>query len=324
MTATPVRFAYANARMRALKGTLWTPADLAMLVQAGIAPDGRAPSGAFAHVMPGLVQWYVTLTRAYAPARALFLSLFRLHEIENLKLLWRLVERRRPMIPALWRPLEPLAALPRFDVPASLEDLVERLRATPYGPIAATILRSHRTDPAAAEIGFDRWALAKVYGEARQLSDRDTAGRSLLSGVIRERDADMLRRARTTFHLAPDLAARSTTLLADEFGFRALIPAAVWQPGGGPLWQSLPPGLVRRSGRVDDWDALQVALRRDRLRECRRAFVAWPYSVSPAIAALLLREEQARVATGLAAGAGSDVADRALRLRVAAAHGIEV
>jgi hypothetical protein len=72
------------------------------------------------------------------------------------------------------------------------------------------------------------------------------------------------------------------------------------------LWRALPSSVVRLTGLVDTWDAAIAALRRARLRGCRRAFIEWPYQLAPAIAALLLRDEQARAVMSIAAASHSD------------------
>lgn len=303
MTAA-IRFSRGYVRTRMLKGRLWTALDRPMLLRVGIDPDGHAFSDAPRDVFPPLVRWYVVLMRAYPTARSIFSSLLRLHEIENLKLLWRAAVRGRPLAAESWRPLEPLAALTPDVRCGSAEELVDGLVRTPYGAIARALLRSHGADLPATEIGLDRWILSAVRDEALALPRRESGAAWLLLSIVRERDVDLLRRGRS-FGLDADLVAKSTVVLSRESRVGALTGAARWQSSDGPLWRVLPPALMRLTGGAETWDAAVLQLRRARLRACRRAFIGWPYQLAPALAALLLREEQARAAMSIAAAARS-------------------
>jgi hypothetical protein len=313
-----VRYSRGHARMRALKSRLWTSLDRPMLLRAGVDPDGHTVSGAPEEVFPPLVRWYVTLIRAYPSARTVFLALLRLHEIENLKLLWRAAARERAVAVAYWRPLEPLATIGRGLAAATPHELVHRLSHTPYDVIARALLRSHAADLPATEIGLDRWALGALRDEALRLPAREDAARRLLLSVIRERDVDLLRRG-TAFGLDADLIAKSTVVLSRECAAEALNAAAAWRPGAGPLWRVLPVSVVKAAGPAATWDDVMIGLRRARLRACLRAFVGWPFQLAPALAALLLREEQARAAISIAAArAGGSAGHAMLPLALAA------
>lgn len=300
-----VRYSRGYARMRMLKGRLWSALDRPMLLRARIDPDGHAVSAAPADLFPPLVHWYVVLSGAYPPARGLFMALFRLHEIENLKLLWRAALRDRPLASDCWRPLAPLATIAVDMASKTPEGLVDRLTRTPYGSIARALVRSHGPDLPATEIGFDRWSLAALDVEAAALPARESAAARLVRAVIRERDVDLLRRGRS-FGLDADLVAKSTVLLSREGRVGALADAATWQPGKTPLWRVLPASVTRDTGDVETWDAAVAALRRARLRACRRTFIGWPYQIAPALAALLLREEQTRAAMSIAAATSTE------------------
>jgi hypothetical protein len=56
----------------------------------------------------------------------------------------------------------------------------------------------------------------------------------------------------------------------------------------------LPRPLQRLAPSAASWDDVLLAVRGARRAACRRAFVGWPYQVAPALAGLLLREEQLR------------------------------
>lgn len=150
-----VRFSAGYARVGALKSQLWNSLDGPLLLRAGVEPDGRALSGDPQAVFPALMRWYAIVLRMYPEARPLVTWMLRLHEIENLKLLWRAALRGRPPIEACWRPLGALGTVTFESRAAPPEQLVHRLSRTPYGAIARTLLRSHPADLPAAEIGLD-------------------------------------------------------------------------------------------------------------------------------------------------------------------------
>jgi hypothetical protein len=297
----PVRFAYANARMRAMKNELWEPGYLARL---RVAPAlcVPPPTDALLEIYPPLVRWYVTLMDACAPARSVLMALFRRHEIENLKLLWRCAQRGRELPAHCWRPLAPLASLEPVRA-HSVAGLVEQLENTPYAHLAAETWRSHGADLAAAELALDRWVLSELHRGASALPDREAGARDLLFTLLRERDLDILRRGSDTYRLEPAFVVGLTTVLRKEHGFDELRALAVWQPSSGPLTAALPAALARQYGDVRDWDDLTTAVARSRAAACRRALMAWPFQVAPSIAALILREDQmrawARLATGM-------------------------
>jgi ATP synthase C subunit len=308
-----IRFAAAHARMHALKSRLWTPLDRQLVTGAGVAPDGRAIAGTPEDIYPGLVRWYATYLRIYPSAGPLVRALFRRHEAENLKLLWRAALRDRVAPAECWRPLAPLATLTRPARVLTPQELVQQVERTPYGEIARALLRSHAGDLPATEIGLDRWVWSAIVEEAVQLPIEEAAASRLVRLLAIEHDADLLRRG-VSLGLEPDLVAKSTVVLSRECRIGVLSAVAAWRDGDGPLARVLPPPLARvlREGsdldfRIENrdptpaWDGVVRALRRARLRECRRAFVGWPFRLAPALAALLLREEQARAMSSVAA-----------------------
>jgi hypothetical protein len=295
-----VRFAAAHARMRALKSRLWTAFDRHLLVGSGVEPDGRPLAASPADAFTGLVRWYVTLMAVYPTSATLLRALFRRHEVENIKLLWRAAIRGRIPPAACWRPLEPISTLvysPRLTMP---QELVHQLEATPYGVIARALLRSHAADLPATEIGWDRWVWTTVVAEGRRLPSRERDAWHLIRALALEHDVELLRRGRAA-GLDPDLVAKSTVVLSGECGLELLSAVAAWRPDDGALASVLPRALTRVASDARDWDDLVGALRAARRRQCRRAFVGWPYRLAPALAALLLREEQAYAAMRISA-----------------------
>ena len=294
-----VRYSTGYARLGALRSRLWSPVDRALLLRAGIEPDGRPVDGSPAAVFPPLVRWYVTVSAVYPGARPVLAALLRLHEIENVKLLWRAAVRGRAPLESCWRPLAPLEGIAFEPRPMRPDELVARLARTPYAGIARAMLRSHAADLPASEMGFDRWAWQALDDEARRLPPREADAFRLLWLLVVEHDFELLQRG-TAFGLDSDLVAKATIAMSREYSVAALRAVAAWD-GGGALSAVLPPRVARLTGTPATWlDAVQ-ALRRARLQACRRAFVGWPFRLAPPVAATLLRDAQARAAMTIAA-----------------------
>ena len=231
--------AYAHARMRGCKSRLLTRADAAPLFTAG---DGAAMHRVVAALgledpMQRLLRVYATAIRGYPSGAPLFRALLQLHEIENVKVQWR---RGR--------------------------DATSEFAGTPFAQIVKTVARAHRDDIAAAELAFDRWASQRLLDEARRLPRRESLARRLVELVVRERDAEIVRR--------------------------------------GAKWY----GLTSVTGMAED----VMSLRRERLRLCRRAFVGSPFLLAPAVAVLLLAEEEVRAVRALVERQGDEGLDAPL------------
>jgi hypothetical protein len=305
----PPAFAYAYGRVRARHSRLLGPED-AVTLRAGVAPGAVLPTLAVVGLAPGppaqacaavfarLVCDYAALLKCLPAGHDLLRALLGLHEVENLKLAWRGLSRRLPFERwrAPWRDLRGLETLRRDTLreASSLRELAAALRGSPYGEAADSILRAHEDDPLAAEVALDRWASRRLLEEARRLPRRDGDAAALAVALVRERDLDVVRRAEAWYGLAPSLVAAATALLQGEIGRAAVERLAEWTPTAGPLAVRLPAALARAVGPVADWDALQSALRRNRRRACARAMRRAPFSLGPAVAFLLLREEEVR------------------------------
>lgn len=289
------RYAFANARARAMKSRLLTrrvSGDLAALANERFRK---------------LIDYYAILIASYPIGQSLLLALVRLHETENLKLVWRAILRGVP--PDRWLPLWiPLGSLAAFDAEGchdcrSLRALHTVLEGTPYHGIAGQMRRAHADDVAAAELGFDRWASRSVIDAALSLPAREHRARDLAIALVRERDLNVVRRART-YALPPDATAGAVAFLAGELGSAGVLALADWTPADGPLWTRLPRPWVRRVGRVADWHALLLAWRRTRRAECHRSFLAPPLCLAPGLAVLLLHEEDVRALRALGESGG--------------------
>src|SRR5581483_1397237 len=99
-------------------------------------------------------------------------AMLRLHEIENVKMLWRAASRGIHFDERLWIPLGSLATV-RNQPAFTLRELVDSLAKTPYEKIANDVLRAFREDLGAAEMAFDRWASRQLLDEARKLPRRE-------------------------------------------------------------------------------------------------------------------------------------------------------
>jgi hypothetical protein len=313
------RAAYGNARVRSLKSRLFDAGALR-----------RAMSGANVDLVlqrwQQLLRCYTVVLRSYPSAQSVVRALLSLHEIENVKLLWRArtrlvpFDRWRP----LWRPLGPLETLRIGECRdlTSLVSVVAALRPTPYGHIAEAILRSHSEDLAACELAFDRWASAALASAARGLSAGETAARDLALAVVRERDVNQLRRGVQAFCLSNDAAVGSLVLLPAEVPAVELARLATWMPEDGRLLRTWPKAWKTRDAPPADWDELILSLRRMRRRACQRAFLGTPFCLAPAVALVLYQEEEVRGITAvLESGGGIDMSDTLTRTLAASALG---
>lgn len=268
--------AYAHARIRACKSRLLTRTDAAPLFT---ATDDATMQRVLSVLgiddpLQRTLRVYVTALRGYR--HELLRALLRLHEIENVKLLWRVaVKRGAPdSFSHLWLDLGDLASVPMIDA-TTVNELAEKLAGTPYAAIAATVARAHGSDIAAAELALDRWATQRLREEARRLPRREALSRKLIELIARERDAQIALR--------------------------------------GAKWF----GLTSVAG---DAAADVTALRRERLRLCRRAFVGSPFLLAPALAVVLLAEEEARAVRALIERKGDEHLDAPMLRAVAASQ----
>jgi vacuolar-type H+-ATPase subunit C/Vma6 len=291
--------AYGNARVRALKSQLFDADALRQLQRdatgRGTTIGSQDLSGErFRH----LLQCYAVVIRSYPAGQTLFRALCRRHEIENLKLVWRAHVRshRFEQWKALWRPFGGLETirLESCRERASLSELVASLRATPYTDIARSILRAHANDLAAAELGFDRWASAAIASAAGALGGGETAARDLALTIVRERDLNLLRRGVRAYGLSPDALLGSLVVLPRELRSDEVTRLATWTGESGRVIHTWPKRWNAGPDLPADWDALLLALRRARHRACRRAFLGSPFCLAPAVALLLLQEEEVR------------------------------
>ena len=268
--------AFANARVRALKSRL-LGREIAGRMSAGLAitrDRSTDPADGFRE----LLEWYAVALKSYPYGQPLLMALLRRFEIENIKLVWRAVLNRVDQ--ARWTPrwvaLDRLATV-RLESCRDLHTLpalVDALRRTPYATIASAMWRAHAQDALAAEMGFDRWASRAIVEQTAQLRGDDATTAALALAVVHERDLNVIRRL-TAAGVPPDVVA----------GALAAAPARRSRP--------LPP--------IVDWDRRLIFERRERRALCRRAFLESPFCLAPAVALLLLKEEEVRGLEALAA-----------------------
>ena len=180
--------AYAHARVRASKSRLYSRAELLPLMLADNAlAKGRAlqtlgldrDRALFPQLFARLMTFYKTAIDAYGVDAHVFLAMLRLHELENLKLLWRAITRSLP--PEEWMPYWRDVAFATLDPRAlqhatSVRDLAERLKKTPYAAIARRVAEAHGNDLAAAELAFDQWGTSMLLREGlNEIAEQRTA-----------------------------------------------------------------------------------------------------------------------------------------------------
>lgn len=322
------QFAFGNTRVRAMKSRLLRAQDAAALRTAagrgarfalfqdvvGIAAENAADI--HLELLGRLVADYDKVLRSYRTGTELFLALLRLHEVENLKLGWRALAHAQPAERWLscWRPLGRLEVLRREDwrQADSLRHAINMLRGTPYEHIGAASFRAHEADPTAAELAIDRWASTRLLEAARALPPAERTAADLVFRLLRERDFEILFRGVWSYGLAPDLAVSAAVLLPAEVRRGDLRLLAQWTPEWGPLAPLLPPHLLPDTSGIADPQALRRALRAARRHSCRRAFMEQPFQLAPAVAFLLLREEEVRALTALAEAEGNAALDEPL------------
>lgn len=268
--------AYAHACLRACKSRLLTRSDAAPL---WTATDATAMHRVVEAL--GVGDPWRRILHAYAAAmrtgrKSLFAALLWRHEIENVKLLWRvaIMHRPRAVVRRLWIGLGAFASVLSLDG-GTPSELAAQLAGTPYAGVATTVARAHGNDLVAAELAFDRWVTQCLLAEARKLPRREAMARRLVELVVREREAQLeLRRAKW-------------------YGLESITP----------------------SGNVD-----VVALRKQQLRLCRRAFIGSPFRLAPAVAVVLLAEEELRAVRALIERQGDERLDAAFMHAAAASQ----
>ena len=196
------RRAYGQARARARSAAILPgPAVTALAAAPAIPclPDWRdlGPhddgSATLALVYSRLVDDHLVMRRAYPEAREALAALLQLHELENLKLLWRAAVRGTAFAEwrGSWRPLGVLQhiALEGVAGALTLASLQRALKVTPYGELAAAVRQSHGEDVAAAELAIDRFGTRLLASAHDRLPGRERSARRLLRAVIDRRDA---------------------------------------------------------------------------------------------------------------------------------------
>lgn len=300
---------FANARIRALKSRLLR-GDLRRTTRS----DSR----------PGLdlISCYRVVLDSLPAARPLALALLARHEIENVKLLWRAVTRSRSFArwSPLWRPLDPLATFSRDAARecTSLAQLSALLRTTPFGEIADAMWRGHHDDLLAAELGFDRWMSRRLLEVSSALDDSETIARGLVESLVAERDLSLLRRGVATYKLSPGALAGTLVLLPRLMSPERITSLATWTPGQPGLSGRWPRAWRPIVAEAADWDALLLRWRRARYRMCARAFLNQPFCLAPAVALLLLAEEETRAVAALRETRGDTIETPSFRFALAA------
>jgi hypothetical protein len=296
---SPAGRAYGQARARARSADILTASELAGMAAAAavtwtgwrdldVVDDG---SGPLAVAYARLIGDYRVMRRAYPEAREALDALLQLHELENVKLVWRAAAREAPVETwrAAWRPLGELqrVALDRFTGLCSPTALVAALARTPYGAAAESALRAHGSDVAAVELALDRFGTQSVAAARDRLPAAEQTARTLLQAVIAARGALIDERTRTMVGLEAARAAvplwsrtRHTGRRPRPVETRAAPPAALarWALALEPFSLAIPLALVlRREEEVRRLVTLsEVRARHAPAAEAARALAAVP------------------------------------------------
>ena len=332
MNATGGFLAYGSTRARALRSTLLRTSDiLALRVADDAALFLRAAQslGFSLHdetdtrdtLAKRLISRYETMLRSCPRGRDLFLALVRFHEIENLKLLWRVTSRgvRSRRWEAFWFPLGGLETIAKRDARrgTTVHSLAESLEATPYGDVVLDASRAHPGDSLSAEIAFDRWGSQRALDACNALAAGERRAAGLVESMVAERDFELLRRGESR-GLTSRVSALSSVLLSRRYSAASLARIAEWRPERGPLWRELPHELAHRLGTVTSWDELFSALRVSRRRAAMRAFIGETFRLAPAAGLLVLAEGELSALTALLTARGDATVEESVTRRIAA------
>jgi len=259
--------AYAHARFRARKSHLLGLREALPLLAATDAASLRNAAAALgvspAKSFETLMSLYALALRTYdAP---IFRALLGLHEIENLKLVRRVIvnHRDRAAIARLWRPLGSLSTIDAIRDATTLHELIERLARTPYADVARQSLRAD----ADAELILDRWASQRLFDA---IPPREPHVRQMIESIVRERDEQLVRRVKTFGISVPRLGAQASS------------PATARRPAS-------PNGVTPPAETAG-------GCRRDACAPYRGTD---PFSLAPAVAIILLAEAEVRAVRAL-------------------------
>jgi hypothetical protein len=220
----------------------------------------------------------------------------------------------------LWRSLEPLAT---FSLDAarectSLAQFAALLRSTPFGEISDAMWRGHHDDLLAAELGFDRWMSRRLLDVSSSLDDSETIARGLIESLVAERDLSLLRRGVGTYKLSPGALAGALVLMPRLMPPERITSLATLSPGQVGFKGQWPRAWRPIVADAADWDALLLRWRRARYRMCARAFLNQPFCLAPAVALLLLVEEEMRAVAAVRERRGETADTPSLRFALAA------
>jgi vacuolar-type H+-ATPase subunit C/Vma6 len=257
--------AYAHARMRAWRSRLLRRPDVMPLLAANdaasharaLAAIGAATDGeALEHALQRLLQVYRIAIRGYRAYALLFIALLRLHEVENLKLAWRAIARHvhEGRWHSLWRPLGSLGSV-TLEQCRSAESLRDLAERLEDTPYGQIVATLHRAH------GDDITAFELGL-------DRWASGQ-LLAEAAKLPASEALSRA-----ILEEIVRRRDAQLAER-------GASMYGLSVAPPTSAVP--RRRGAGAPLPYSAL-----------LRRASRGGPFSLAPALAVVLLAEEELR------------------------------
>lgn len=302
-----IRYAYSNARVRTLLGSLLRPQDYYSLLHVGSPQEMLAylRTTAYGRAMGETgeepVSFALSLSSHFLstaekviavlpqPAQDLCRTFLSRFEIEALKVFLRTAGEQtsqRHLLPLLY-PVPAASSLPldRLLKASSVHDIAAALAGTPYAePLQEGI--QHLPAPHALfslEVRLDRWFLARLFASAALFSGQERAVvRRLLYTLADVTNILWSQRLRTTFHLSPE----ETDSLLLPYGFylteRERHALAEWDGQS-----SLP---VFFPGAEQPAVSLRLALMRALCRAALKPLLAVPFQAGVPLAYLLLTE----------------------------------
>jgi len=233
-------------------------------------------------------------------ARPLVTQLYRLYEVDNLKALLRGIASGASwdQVRYVLFPLGSFTVLPTQEI-AEANDIsaaVERLRSTPYYDTLSHAMERYNTErslfPLEVALDLDYWR--EMWHDINRLASSDQAqAKRLVGSLIDANNLMWAIRYRVYHHLAEEEIINYTL----PFGYRvqdrdirAIAAGADIAPIVTRIYPGLPePGPLLQEPR-SGLPELERRLQQHLAKECRAAFVGYPFHVGVPLAYLLLTE----------------------------------
>jgi V/A-type H+-transporting ATPase subunit C len=223
------------------------------------------------------------------------------HEVENLKIVIRAVNRRLAWsevaehiteLPGISR-LDPRALVTARD----LRDLLDRLRATPYArPLASALHRLESAGPFALEVAIEIDYYERLWRAAGALESSDAErARDLLGILFDLLNLDWIARYRAVFQLTPEEILNYTLR---EGKWLDLERRRTLAEGVEPPWEralaGTPYAPLLHDVEAHDLAELPVTLWRFLARQAQRGLAGYPFQIGSVLGVLLSVEIEIR------------------------------